>query len=393
MDLRFVTDESALDAALELVAEPVVGIDVERADGGRYFKAAALVQVGTARGCVLVDGIAVDDLGSLEAFLTGRLAVFHALENDLGPLASLQVRPARAADTSIAAALLGQPTGLRPLLAGVLGVRLGGDKERLQRADWSVRPLSEEMIAYAAEDVAYLPRLWAELERRLRESGRHGWYEQELAAVVERVSGRRRSWTRTKGLGRLDERGRAVLRAIWEERETIARHEDVAPQLIVRDESLVAIAENPPQSLAGFSHHGLRGHQARRYGHRFLAAVRDGIGTQGEAAATKARPATSEDRATYDRLRRARAQVAEGFGISSGVLCPSRLLWQAVLSDPHNGGELCAVAGLRPWQTELLEEALWAAYEKGQMRSGRSHERRVQEGGPQAASADGAEPL
>ncbi|MDQ4131590.1 MAG: hypothetical protein M3133_11495, partial [Actinomycetota bacterium] len=91
MDVRLVTDHSDLGAALELVAEPVVGIDVERADGERYFKVAALVQVGTPGRCILVDGIAVDDLGSLEDFLAGRLAVFHALENDLGPLATLGV--------------------------------------------------------------------------------------------------------------------------------------------------------------------------------------------------------------------------------------------------------------------------------------------------------------
>ncbi len=368
MDLRFVADQSTLDTALELVAEPVVGIDVERADAERYFKVAALVQVGTSGRGVLVDGIAVDDLGALGAFLAGRLAVFHALENDLGPLTTLNVTPARVADTSIAAALLGLPTGLRPLLGEVLGVSLSPDKERLQRADWSTRPLTQEMIAYAGEDVVHLPKLWAELERLLHEAGRHDWYEQELGEVIERVRDRRRSWTQTKGLGRLDDRGRAVLRAVWEERETIARHEDLAPQLIVRDEGLVVIAENPPQSLGALVQRGLRGQQARRYGQRFLAAVGRGMAAQREPNTTYSRSSTNEDRATYDRLRRARAQVAENLGISSGVLCPSRLLWRAVLADPLDQAELCMVAGLRPWQTQLLEEVLWAAYTDGNTR-------------------------
>lgn len=365
MDLRFVAHHSALGAALDLVDEPVVGIDVERADGQRYFKAAALVQVGTGGRCVLVDGIALDELGSLDCFLAGRLVVFHALENDLGPLEALQVRPACVADTSVAAALLGLPTGLRTLLAEVLGVRLNPDKERLQRADWSARPLNEEMIAYAAEDVVHLAALWAELERRLQETGRHDWYEQELAAVIQRTRDHRRSWTTTKGLGRLDDRGRAVLRAVWEERERIARGEDVAPQRIARDECLVAIAEDPPQSLTVLAQRGLRGHQARRYGDGLLAAVHRGVAAHREPSASVLRSSTNNDRATYDRLRQARARVAERCGISSGVLCPSRLLWRAVLADPHDGAELCTVAGLRPWQTQLLLEALWSAYSDG----------------------------
>ncbi|MDQ4131438.1 MAG: HRDC domain-containing protein [Actinomycetota bacterium] len=362
MDVRLVTDQSDLGAALELVAEPVVGIDVERADGERYFKVAALVQVGTAGRCVLVDGIAVDDLGSLAGFLAGRLAVFHALENDLGPLATLGVNPTRLADTSIAAALLGLPTGLRPLLTEAVGVRLSSDKERLQRADWSLRPLSPEMIAYAGEDVAHLATLWAELERRLQAAGRRDWYEQELRAVVERVGDQRRCWTRTRGVARLDERGRAVVRALWEERETIARHEDMAPQLIVRDECLVAIAEDPPRTVAALVERGLRGRQARRYGRRLLAAVGRGMGAEHAPDLGGSRLSTREDRAAHDRLRRARAQVAGRLGLSSGVLCPSRLLWRAVLADPRDGTELCAAAGLRPWQTQLLGEALWAAY-------------------------------
>ncbi|MDP8932232.1 MAG: HRDC domain-containing protein, partial [Actinomycetota bacterium] len=354
MDVRFVADGPTLAATLDLVDEPVVGIDVERADGERYFKAAALVQVGTAGRCILVDNVEIDELGPLDRFLSGRLAVFHALENDLAPLAALEVRPAHVADTSIAASLLGLPTGLRPLLGEVLEVRLSPDKERLQRADWSARPLTEEMIAYAAEDVFYLGALWSELERRLNDAGRRTWYEQELEAVVRRARGDHRSWTRTKGLGRLDDRGRAVLRALWEEREAIARGEDVAPQLVARDECLVAIAEDPPQSLAGLRRRGLRGHQVDRYGHRLLAAAWNGLRGPHEPSSTRLRPSSNEDRATYDRLRRARAQVAERVGISSGVLCPSRLLWRAVLADPQDGTELCALAGLRPWQTQLL---------------------------------------
>jgi ribonuclease D len=54
--------------------------------------------------------------------------------------------------------------------------------------------------------------------------------------------------------------------------------------------------------------------------------------------------------------------VATGLGIDAGVLCSSRPLWRAVAARPEDPLTLCSLAGLRPWQTELLHEVLWEAY-------------------------------
>ncbi|MBA2530303.1 MAG: ribonuclease D, partial [Euzebyales bacterium] len=162
----------------------VVGVDVERADWDRYYRAAALVQVGGDGLVAVVDPLALPDLAPLDAFLRTRVAALHAMENDLEPLARLGVHPPVVQDTAIAAAMLGLPTGLEGLLRDVLGVDLAGDKQAMQRADWERRPLSERMLSYAAGDVADLPALWAVLHSRLVTAGRDSWYDQELAAVL-----------------------------------------------------------------------------------------------------------------------------------------------------------------------------------------------------------------
>lgn len=345
-----------------MVAADLVGVDVERSDGLRYFRSASLIQVGVAGRCVLLDADALPELPELSAFLDDRRAVLHALENDLDSLEAASVDVGDVADTAVAAALLGLPTGLGPLLAEVLGVELSADKERFQRADWSQRPLPDDMIAYAAGDVVHLPALWRELERRLEETGRLAWYEQELAATVVAAGEDRRSWRRTKGVGRLDGHGRAILRELWETREDIARTEDVAPQRIARDEVLIALAADPPSSRGVLSDRGLRRRQIRDWGDRLLEAVRRGASSEDEPAPSGSRRSTDDDRAAYDRMRRARAEVADELGLDSGVLCPSRVLWTAVLSDPEDPQALCDAAGLRPWQCDLLRDRLWEAY-------------------------------
>jgi ribonuclease D len=363
-EVVFVDDRARVADALDTVASDTVGVDVERADADLYFRRAALVQVGTADRCLLLDAVELPELAELDAFLgDDRVAVLHALENDLEPLARMGVVPGRIADTGIAAALLGLPIGLSALLAEVLEVQLTADKERYQRADWAARPLSPGMADYAAGDVFHLPRLWTELADRLAAAGRTSWYEQELAWTIERAAEDNRDWTRVKGAGRLDPTAKSVLRALWEERERLAREHDIAPNRLLHDEVLRGLAEEPVTSTDELVRAARRRRSlVREHAAELLDAIERGRQAPPEAREEGGRRWSSEDKAAYDALRRARAEVATDLGIDAGVLCSSRPLWRAVAARPEDPLTLCALAGLRPWQTELLHEVLWEAY-------------------------------
>jgi ribonuclease D len=364
LDLVQVERHEDVAPALDRVAAEIVGVDVERADADRYFRRAALVQVGVDGRCVLLDAVALDELPALDAFLDGeRLAVLHAVENDLEPLAAKGVEPTNLADTAVAAALLGLPTGLGGLLREVLGVELTTDKEAFQRADWGARPLPDDMVAYAAGDVVHLPALWGALEEQLVDAGRHHWYEQELDWVVARAADDTRDWTRVKGAGRLTPPQRAILRSLWEERERLAREHDLAPNRLLHDDVLRDLAVDPPRTepqLVRRSHR--RRSLLRRHSADLFEALQRGIDAEPEQKDASGRRWSDRDKATFDALRRARAEVAEDLGLDAGVLCPSRPLWRAVAADPADGVELCAAVELRPWQTEQLADALWQAY-------------------------------
>jgi ribonuclease D len=361
--VAFVDDPADVRVALEAVAQPVVGVDVERADADQYFRRAALVQVGVAGHCVLLDGVALETMPELDAFLgPDRLAVLHAVENDLEPLLAKHVDADRLADTAIAAALLGLPTGLGPLLTAVLGVELSGDKGRFQRADWAARPLTDGMAEYAAGDVVHLPELWAELDRRLETAERRRWYDEELAWTLSRAVEDNRDWTRVKGSGRLRPDQRAILRSVWEERERLAREHDIAPNRLIHDDVLRDLAVDPPRTEAQLVRRSQRRRSLlRKHATDLLAAVERGDAAEPEAKATSNRW-TDTDRATYDALRERRAAIADELGIQAGVVCPSKALWAAVAGGPADGAELCALAELRGWQTEVLAEPLWDAY-------------------------------
>lgn len=362
MQTTFVDDPRNLTTALRTVDAAVVGVDVERADAPRYFRRAALIQVGTADAVVLVDTVAMPQVPALHDFLAERTSILHALHNDLEPLRAAEVQIERVDDTAVAASMLGLPIGLDPLLQDVLGIALSPDKERFQRADWEQRPLPEDMAAYAAGDVVHLPTLWAALAERLEQTGRRAWYDEELLAVIATESEDTRDWTRTKGAGRLDGRARAVLRHLWQARERLARDDDMAPNRLLRETTMVDLAERPAESADALTRRNQRrGRPTLEHARELFAAQQAGLDGPEEPRERNGRWKEHE-RAAYDAMRAARAKVARQVGLDPGVLCPSRALWTPARSGPSSPQELCDLAELRNWQAGLLADALWEAY-------------------------------
>ena len=344
---------AALSRGLEdLAGLSVVGVDVERADWDRYWRAAALIQVGGAGHVVLVDPLLIEDLTTLRAFLADRVTILHAMENDLAPLESAGAMPGPVEDTAIAAAILGLPTGLGDLLEGRLGIELAGDKQAMQRADWAARPLTADMISYAADDVTHLPELWTDLALQLDASGRRDWYIEERDWIRNQPAAEeRRHWTRIRGVGRLDAASRARAQALWEAREKLARDTDTAPGRILADRTLVDLANQPVKGTRELARRGVRRSAVRQFGADLLDALDD---PQMADAAPRRRRMSEHDRGLVDELRTLRSARARQLGLDPGFLCPNRVLGAAVLRAPESVEQLRDVLGLRDWQWQQL---------------------------------------
>lgn len=350
------TTSDELASSLDRLGDPpVVGIDVERADSERYWRRPALIQLGVDGAVVLADPIAPLDLAPLHAFVRDRTVVLHAMDNDIAPLASVGIHPAHIEDTAVAATILGLPTGLETLLDQLLDIRFDGNKQRMQRADWSRRPLTEAMLEYAAADVADLPRLWRVMHDDLVRMGRQGWYEQERDAVrAQPPLEERRAWTRLRGLGRLDRRAQTRAHALWHTRETLARDTDTAPNRIVNDRVLLELAAAPVDDVGGLRRAGMRRQAARAFGPQLLRALRDG--QQATPVRSRGRRFEDRDRALVDDLRARRSKVAQQLALDPGVLCPNRALEHAVATRPTTVDDLRAALDLRRWQWTLLAD-------------------------------------
>ena len=177
--------------------------------------------------------------------------MLHAASQDLPCLAELGLRPTRIFDTELAGRLLGYArVGLGSIIEEVLGYTL---EKGHSAADWSTRPLPEPWLRYAALDVELLVELRDVLDAQLTEQGKRDWAAQEFAAIAAAPPAppRVEPWRRTSGLHRLRKRRQlAVVRALWEARDDLARRRDIAPGRVLPDAAIAAAALALPKTEA-----------------------------------------------------------------------------------------------------------------------------------------------
>ena len=363
-----------------------VAVDAERASGYRYGQKAYLVQLWReGAGTVLIDPVACPDLSGIDGTLAGTEAVLHAASQDLPCLAELGYRPRRLFDTELAGRLLGYPrVALGTMLEEVLGYRLAKEHSA---ADWSVRPLPEEMLRYAALDVEVLVELRDALAAQLADQGKTEWARQEFAAIASAAPPQPRPdpWRRTSGIHKVrTRRGLAVVRELWEARDAIAREADLSPRRVLADQAIVEAARQLPATRPQLDKiSGFVARNARRYGAKWLAAVRrarelpegelpEVTGTGPVAGPPPAHRWSERDPAAAARLtatREAIAALASANGLPiENLLAPDavrRLSWEPPdPATPEAVASALAGYGARPWQADLTAGPLAAALEQ-----------------------------
>lgn len=373
--VRLIQSQDELEGLFErLRAEPLLAVDTEAASFHRYRDRVYLLQLSSRQETAVVDPLAVTSLAPLGAVLADPNIeiVFHDADYDLRLLAhEYGFGGANLFDTRIAAQLLNEPgVGLAALLEKYLGVRL--DK-RYQRADWSVRPLTSEMLEYAAADTRHLPVLRDLLRDRLRELGRLEWAEEEfeLLTAVRRsaLEPSEPGYLRIKGAKALGGRAQAVLRELFQWREELARRTDKAAFRILNNEPMVFMAKSPPTDLAALKAiKGIGQDQADRRGKEILAAVQRGLDIPDRDLPRIERPLRRQPDAAYEarleRLKAARNALATQYDLAPGVLCPNGVLEAIARVNPATLEQMAEIKELRRWQLREMGSSLLAAVQQ-----------------------------
>jgi ribonuclease D len=354
------TTEGLTELATRLRLEPFIACDLEADSLHHYQEKVCLIQFSTPQFSALVDPLAVTDLGPLAPLFADAAIrkVFHGADYDIRSLHrdfGIEVR--NLFDTMIACQFLGEK---EVGLAAVLKKRFGAELDkRFQKADWSRRPLSREMLAYAVEDTTLLIGLYHQLEAELRDKGRLAWVEEEcevLQGVRVTVRVEAPLFLRFKGAAKMEPRALAVLEELLRFRDEQAKRMDRPPFKILGNEALTELAEKRPRllpDLAGIA--GLSEKLVQRMGTGILRAVAAGCALPGaELPRFPFTPRPQRDPQKEERLKRLkgwREVKARELVIDPGILANNVLL-ESLAELPEG----TAVPGVIPrnWQRELF---------------------------------------
>ncbi len=267
----YITTSDQLNEFCEsLEASDVLAVDTEFVRERTYFHRIGLIQVAGKDGCAAIDPILLNDLTPLLEILKDptKIKVFHAARQDLEILVKLcgQVIPP-VFDTQVAAALVGW--GSQISFAKLIQKAIGKHIHKSETyTDWCRRPLSQNQINYAIDDVRYLMPAYEKLLEKLKQLKRSDWVAGEVKnwedPATFALPDPQTRFLKIKSLRSLKPRNLAVLRELAAWRESVAVSRDCLAKSIVRDESLLEIARKIPTDVKELS--SVRGFHPKEVG-------------------------------------------------------------------------------------------------------------------------------
>ena len=367
--IELVTGGSRLAEVVDHISRaPRVAVDIESNGFFRYHERVCLVQLASAETAFVVDPLAIDDVRPLGVLLGDRSVekVFHAADYDLRSLdRDWGFRVNNLFDTGIAAAFVGsEQLGLQAVVEEHAGVALVKDR-KLQRSDWTMRPLSPEALTYAGDDVLHLLQVRESLSARLETLSRLAWAKEEFARL-ENVKytppERELAFLSIKGSRDLDGRGLAILRTLYQFREQEAKRLDRPFFRVIPDSALVNLSSEPEADLSTVKGLGRFGHPPASSG--LKAAIHEGVRSgpvtrpRRTRSEEKLSPAERERVMTRSKgLKTWRSQLGKELSMDSSLLWPAVSLERLARRPSGLHSELVSPE-VRSWQKREFSSAL-----------------------------------
>ena len=361
------TNAGLADALRHLNRQPVIAADLEADSMFHFNEQVCLIQIASREKIYIIDPLPITDMAPLKQIMetAGIRKVFHGADYDVRSLyRDFNISIQNLFDTEIASRFLGYAeTGLNALIRIHFHVLL---EKKFQKKDWSQRPLPQDMVAYAADDVRYLITLSERIESELAEKGRLDWVLEEceaLSNVRPEPANERPLFLRLKGSGRLDPRSLAVLESLLAMRLEKARRKDRPPFKIMGNATLLKLAQMRPRTMEKLEAADLLSRkQVGMYGKSIVQAIKKGAELPGEQLPRyprTRRPAQSEAAAKkMQRLKHWRDTEAGRLGIDPGVFFSNARIKAIMDQAPDSLEALTAVEGIKNWQIRHYGEKL-----------------------------------
>jgi len=276
----YIDNQEALEQAISLFdKEEFLTIDTEFLHEKTYYPKLCLLQIASDNHEAIIDPLADVDLLALKPLLTNEriVKVFHAGDQDRIILYQLILEPVRPVfDLQRAVLLLGLSHQMSLMSLVKYFCDVGLTKEE-SFSDWAQRPLTDDQLRYAINDVHYLPFIYRTIVEKLKGSGRLQWLDEDFRAMEEKSLYQVDSqeiWKKLKSATSLRGPELAVAREVCSWRELTAQQRDIPRKWVLPDEIIIEICRRSPATQEDLLKiRGIKNHLGTRFFTQVLDAV------------------------------------------------------------------------------------------------------------------------
>lgn len=340
----------------QLSSQPFIAVDTEFMRQTTYRPKLCLIQMAGTGIQALVDPLAPGlDLRPFYQLMANRdvVKVFHAARQDVEIVyQEAGIIPEPLFDTQVAAMALGFGEAVSYSMLAKKLLKRNLDKT-YQAIDWTIRPMSRKQLEYALGDVTHLLEIYVKLNKRLKETGRGSWLEEEVAQLTDRRTYEfdpAEAWKRMK-LGGKTAKARAIIKALAAWREQTAQIENVPRGRVLKDDTLYEIAKYAPDSIDALARLRTAREVARTRGTEIVAITAAAMAnTAGDDTEEPARDAPAAPSAVIELLRVLLKAVSGELNIAPKLIAGTEDLEKLALSDD---ADICALKG---WRRQVFGE-------------------------------------
>ena len=241
-----------IDSLSNITKSNYLAIDTEFMREKTFFAKLCLLQVGDSKSIVCIDALANLNLDKFWKLAEKKTWIIHSARQDLEVIfQTTNILPENLFDTQIAAGILGlsPQIGYAKLVENFFQISLKKDQTR---ANWGARPLSIEMIEYAAEDVKYLPELHKLLSDKLQQLSRLDWVKEDSNYMINQnlfQPSLESALKKIKSVHYLAGKYKKAAYLLVEWRENQAIKKNLPRKWIISDKDLLAIATSDIKNI------------------------------------------------------------------------------------------------------------------------------------------------
>ncbi len=276
------TDQQLIEFCEQIKNASSLAVDTEFMREKTYYPQLCLIQIASDNDDIAcIDPLGINDLKPLWDILFDEniVKIFHAARQDLELIYNItKAIPKPIFDTQIAATLLGlgDQIGYATLVKAILNRDL--DKSQT-RTDWNQRPLDDEQIAYAANDVRYLIQCYPQIIKQLTQQNRIDWLQNDFDQLSDKQLydiDFQHAWMKVSGKQKIKGNALGVLQTLTAWREKTAQQKNLPKKWVMKDDILIGLAMKRPKNKAQLAKiRGMNSDSISRDGAQILSLIND----------------------------------------------------------------------------------------------------------------------